>query len=275
VGRRRRRRKDDHPPPRRVPPGTPPFTLFKKNQAFLAGASRRIAWFNAARATHVIAIPGLIALFVSLFVATQSIPLAADEFAFTWYSVPASARVVRLWEQAGGRGGKVYYVVYRVEGDGAAGLPADGERTARVPAEAYQGLEVDGPLAVHYRPDRVDDVRADAARTVNPVMECLLVVVLLAAGGAGLARLIYLWRRARRLAREGRRLDAEVVDCAGDPRARGGYFVRLRYRFTPPEEAPVEASDIARRDDLQGKLLPQAGAPLAVLYVSKHLYQVL
>jgi hypothetical protein len=96
-------------------------------------------------------------------------------------------------------------------------------------------------------------------------------LLLVAIGGFFLWRIVQGWRLARR----GQLINGEVISCKGENDDGGDWLVTLAYRFDNPAGEALRGLSRSSRNDLRDDPLPEAGTPVAVLYLSPGNFAVL
>ena len=91
---------------------------------------------------------------------------------------------------------------------------------------------------------------------------------------------IWSYFKARRLAkrlRDGVVLSGKLVEASGKTHGRGNslYHVYVKYQFVTPAGVELSGKQRYRREDLNGKPLPESGTPVKILYVADDCYVML
>lgn len=96
-------------------------------------------------------------------------------------------------------------------------------------------------------------------------------------GFRGIVLFVLKFRQLHLLRRQGEIRDGEVIQCLGkkEGQSKHGLVVSVRYKFLSPQGIELAGKQVALRNDLIGKPLPEPGTPVTVLYANDHIHCIL
>lgn len=169
--------------------------------------------------------------------------------------------------------GDTYYLTYSFWVNGTDRY----QKEVRVNYTTYSYYPIGGEIEVRYLPANPanselahDDSEHNARR--NRVI--IAIVVLVVSGIVGVFAM-EMRGREQRLAKQGRVLRGEVLECSAHEDSDDDLQVRLRYRFVTPQGREIIKRDNRQANHLKGERLPRPGDPVAVLYVSDKHFRML
>lgn len=151
----------------------------------------------------------------------------------------------------------------------------DGQQ--EVPEENYDAHQINQPISVivaNSQPtiSRIDGIEREGTNRILVIFTSvwtLLVVI-------GVGTFYRAWARARRLERDGKLIEGEIVAYKGGKGADGKYHIALTLRFHSPDTGEwVEAKRSYPCSHHQNTRPPEVGTPLAVMYANKNVWEVL
>ncbi|GAB4200901.1 MAG: hypothetical protein OHK0022_22420 [Roseiflexaceae bacterium] len=246
-----------------LPPDT--FLLDTENRSFLVGGTTRIA----GRHEMLVAV-AVVMMLVGLVGTGLAFRARAEWMAFLNNSIQTRGQVVDLDSRYNGRN-TTYTVSYRytaVSGDGTLNLTGQ----ARLSQAEFEALSRGAAVQVRYLRDNPQNSRINW-RPEPPgwiPLAGLVAGLLLFLGVLLLVKKIL---DLRTLSDAGWLIPGKVVSAYTERDDSHNLLLHLQFHFVAPDGDEIVSSDVRMRNDLIGA--PAPGTPLAVLYVSPTLYQVL
>lgn len=243
-------------------PGT--FLLYPNNERFLRGRSWRLHGKYEDRVVMLCLVLLVCALLAWMW----------TDWLNEWYRLTYQGRdttaVVTGRDTRSGKSTS-YYVLYRFELPGAAGVQQIDAREL-VRHATYEALTPGMRVRVRYVPDTPQ--LSSIEWTADPPVWTGVGLVVAVLGGCFSAafmvdalKSLWLLRRVGQIL-PGRLIEARLLA------SRNGQRLSVTYRFTTPDQQVLSGEDDHLRNDLHGQP-PRRGTPIAVLYVSPRVYQIL
>jgi hypothetical protein len=243
------------------------FLLCGENQGFVDGYSDRIAGWH-----ENVLLGALFVVMISTVLLGFIVVQWQEWIQFRDQGVPTGGVIVghRIVD------GKsdTYYLTYRYSARDGAGITGSYTHEERVFPKLYNDLTVGTFISVRYlvrRPTIATIAWTPALPVSYPFGSAGSGLVSL----VGVAVLVLKARHLHCLRNEGRLLVGTLLSCTSSKDSKGNLTIVMRYRFQTLTGHTFDRSASRQRNDLKGAVLPQAGTPIVVVYVSDVLYQVL
>lgn len=151
------------------------------------------------------------------------------------------------------------------------------EGQQEVPEADYNAYQIDQPISVivaNNQPSisRIDGIEREGTNRILVIFTLVwtLLVVM------GVTIFYRAWARARRLERDGKLIEGEIVAYKGEKGADGKFQIALTLRFQSPDSSEwVEAKRTYPCPHHQNTRPPETGTPLAVMYADRNVWEVL
>lgn len=239
------------------------FVLFRGNEEFLQRRSRRLV--SPRESTIYLLLGG--ALFCLFMFGIWALELNE------WVQLSTRGQAVQgvVTGHRTKSKGSVYYVRYQydMQIDGRALRMRDEDQ---VPYDVYQRLDDGAQVTVRYLPDAPQVSRLEWT-SAPPLLKMAYVAGAALAAGFLVLSAIRKGRELRLLQREGLLLQGQVLGTYVSHSSRRR-SLNIAYEFTTPDQQTLSDEDYSRRSDLLDNP-PAPGTPVAVLYISPKLYQIL
>lgn len=241
------------------------FLAQPRNADRLAGTTRRVRGHYESAVLLM-----LMLLSCCLFLNLQSLRSLREWFSMRDQGQTTLGVVINRHEQGAGHS-KTFFLTYRYS------APYQGRLIEQINEEQvgqifYEQHPPGSQLAVRYQTEApgISSVSWSAEWPTEAVQWAVVFGLGLL---ALLAVLIWRVRAGLKLQDHGQIIIGAVVASTVQP-VKGSRQIKLTYRFPAPDGATIEGRETIQRDDLPKEPLP-AGTPVAVIYVSPRIFQLL
>jgi hypothetical protein len=254
------------------------YLLNPHHKEFVEGASKKLGSAERAHYAHTFYMgpPTLIGLLLMVGVLAYLLVSGWNEQQLRQQLVlegtSTEAEVVELSNVGGIR---PFRMTYRFNYQPAGGEAQVFTGEQAVSESDYEKLAPGDTITVFFLPDE-PDVSRFPSEPETPLWICApyLLVLALSLFAVRWFRAREHWYRLRRLEREGRLLDGEIVSSRkGIALPKDRVQVWLTYRFRSPTGEDIEDTGEGGMEDHEA--LPEPGMPVKVLYVDDNLYRVM
>ncbi|HEU4326660.1 MAG TPA: DUF3592 domain-containing protein [Roseiflexaceae bacterium] len=250
---------------RRSPLPADTFLLDTENRSFLVGGSSRIA--GGHEMLLVVAVAMIVAGLIGVGLAFRG---RAEWLAFLNNSIETRGQVVEL-DRSPNRRRTSYTATYRYTAvRGGQAIPMTGQAT--LSRAEFERLSRGAPVRVRY----LRDDPANARMNWRPEQPGWIPMAGLGAGLMLFLGVLLLGKKIydlRALSDTGWLIPGKIINAYTERDDQRNQILHVQFHFIAPDGDAIVGSDVRMRNDLHSAPLP--GTPLAVLYVSPELYQVL
>jgi hypothetical protein len=235
------------------------------NRKFVSGERPRIG--NSRTMFIAAGIFFLIAAAVGYFVGTSV--LRGDEAARS--GIPTKAIITDGYMNRSSKGARSYYIDYEFKVNGKVYT-----RHFEISSQLYDQIRIGDTVTISYLQSDPNvnvltgDYKDDTERNEGIVLMAIAIPVCVLIGSL----ILWIDGKNRRLS-AGQLLTGQIINATAKPGNKGAYNLTVDYSFTNPYGQQFTKKQMYNRTDLKKSPLPEAGTPVAVLYVDDKLFRLM